>query len=254
MQQKQRQLQVNFYVTNCVTNHVLGIPWVSQKPKLGCCEAPPKCVVRSGRCKSHFLYGYTVCVCWCDMSTQPFVIYVILYLYYRFLCSISSLRCCKRKCFGIPLRVLKLISLLLVKLKCPMRDDSSFLTWLEVYVCTGQHASKAHRNSLALGVQHHGQQVQQREPVLRQLGHAQLHQLLRVLQDAFLHRKRTKRLWGQCIPCTKDGKKPVIRENGQIMGSATIIIICSFYVALIPALEQTHCAHRHDITALVAWA
>ena len=54
------------------------------------------------------------------MSTYPFIIYVILYLYYRFLCSIC---CCKRKCLCVPLHVLKLMSLILVKLNCPVRDD-----------------------------------------------------------------------------------------------------------------------------------
>ena len=49
-------------------------------------------------------------------------------LYYRFLCSITWL-CCKCKCFGVPLHVLKLKSLILVKLNCPVRDDYSFLTW-----------------------------------------------------------------------------------------------------------------------------
>ena len=138
--------------TASITDHVTGIPWVSQKPKLGCCEAPPKCVVRSGRCKSHFLHGYTEWVGWCDMSMHPFMIYVILYLYYRFLCSISSLCCCKRKRFGIPLGVLKLMSLILVKLNCPVRDDLSFLTWglrlhrtaclqgLQKLTCTGGSA------------------------------------------------------------------------------------------------------------------
>ena len=62
------------------------------------------------------------CVCVCvwgdagDMSTHPFIIYVILYLHYRFVCSITCLCCCKRKCFGVPLHVLKLMSLILVKL------------------------------------------------------------------------------------------------------------------------------------------
>ena len=62
-----------------------------------------------------------VCVCWCDMSTYLFIIYVILCLYYWFLWSITSLCCCK--CFGLPLHVLKLMSLILVKLNCPVRDD-----------------------------------------------------------------------------------------------------------------------------------
>ena len=48
------------------------------------------------------------------MSTHPFIIYVILYLYCRFLCSITCLCCCKHKCFGVPLHVLKLMSLILV--------------------------------------------------------------------------------------------------------------------------------------------
>ena len=59
----------------------------------------------------------------CDMSTHPFIIYVILYLYYRFLCGITCLCCCKRKCFGVPLQALKLMSLILVKLNCPVGDD-----------------------------------------------------------------------------------------------------------------------------------
>ena len=42
---------------------------------------------------------------------------------YRFLCSITCLCCCKRKCFGVPLHVLKLMSLILVQLNCPVRDD-----------------------------------------------------------------------------------------------------------------------------------
>ena len=55
---------------------------------------------------------------------SPFIIiYVILYLYYRFLRSITCLCCCKRECFGVPLHVLKLMSLTLVKLNCPARDD-----------------------------------------------------------------------------------------------------------------------------------
>jgi len=37
--------------------------------------------------------------------------------------SITCLCCCKRKCFGVPLHVLKLISLILVKLNCPVSDD-----------------------------------------------------------------------------------------------------------------------------------
>ena len=44
------------------------------------------------------------------MSTQPFIIYLTLCLYYRFLCSITC------HCFGVPLHVLKLMSLTLVKL------------------------------------------------------------------------------------------------------------------------------------------
>ena len=53
------------------------------------------------------------------MSTHPFIIYVTLYLYYRFLCSIAFLCCCKHKCSGVPLiYVLKLMSLVLVKLDC----------------------------------------------------------------------------------------------------------------------------------------
>ena len=66
-----------------------------------------------------------VCVCvlmWCDMSMHPFIIYAILYLYYRFWCSITCL-CCKRKCFGVRLHVLKLMSFTVVKLNCPVRDD-----------------------------------------------------------------------------------------------------------------------------------
>ena len=43
-----------------------------------------------------------------------------------FLCSVTCLCCCKRKCFGVPLHVLKLFCLILVKLNCPARDDSSF--------------------------------------------------------------------------------------------------------------------------------
>ena len=31
--------------------------------------------------------------------------------------------CCKPKCFGVPLRVVKLMSLILVKLNCPVRND-----------------------------------------------------------------------------------------------------------------------------------
>ena len=73
-----------------------------------------------------------VCVCWCDMSTHAFIIYVILYLNYRFLYSIICLCCCKCKSFGVLLHVLKLMSLILVKLNCPVRDDSSFLTWLSI--------------------------------------------------------------------------------------------------------------------------
>ena len=45
-----------------------------------------------------------VCVggggCWYDMSMHPFIIQVILYLYYRFLCSTTCLCCCKRKCLA----------------------------------------------------------------------------------------------------------------------------------------------------------
>ena len=64
-----------------------------------------------------------VCVCWCDKSMHPFIIYVILYLHYRFLCSTTHLYSYKHKCFGIPLHVLKLMSHILVKLNCPVRDD-----------------------------------------------------------------------------------------------------------------------------------
>ena len=34
---------------------------------------------------------------------------------------------CKCKCFGVPLHVSKLMSLILVKLNCPVRDDLKFL-------------------------------------------------------------------------------------------------------------------------------
>ena len=63
---------------------------------------------------------------------HPFIIYVILYLYYRFLCSITCLCCCKYVCSGLPLLVLKLTSLTLVKLNHPVRGDYSFLTWLDL--------------------------------------------------------------------------------------------------------------------------
>ena len=52
-------------------------------------------------------------------SVQPYR-YVILYLYYWFLCSITCLCCCKRKCFDVPLHVLKLMSLTL-------------LTWIDLW-------------------------------------------------------------------------------------------------------------------------
>ena len=51
---------------------------------------------------------------------------VILYLYYRVLCSTTCLCCCKRRCFGVPLHVLKLMSLISVMLNCPVWDDLSF--------------------------------------------------------------------------------------------------------------------------------
>ena len=57
------------------------------------------------------------------MSTPPFIAYVILYLYHRFLCSITCLCCKRKKFFGVHLHVLKLTSLILVKLNCPVRDD-----------------------------------------------------------------------------------------------------------------------------------
>ena len=38
----------------------------------------------------------------------------------------NSSYCCKRKCFGVPLHVLKVMSLILVKLNCPVRDDEGF--------------------------------------------------------------------------------------------------------------------------------
>ena len=61
---------------------------------------------------------------------STFLIYVILYLYFCVcVCSITCLCCCKRKCFGIPLHVLKLMSLILVQLNCPVKDDYSFFTW-----------------------------------------------------------------------------------------------------------------------------
>ena len=62
-------------------------------------------------------------------SAEPYR-YVILYLYYRLLCGITCLCCCKRKCFGVPLHVLKLMSLILVKLNCPVRDDLK-TNWLD---------------------------------------------------------------------------------------------------------------------------
>ena len=66
---------------------------------------------------------------------NPFIIYVILYLYYRFLCSITCLCCCRRKYFGVSLHLLKLMSLILVKLNCPVRNDYSFfyLTCIKLY-------------------------------------------------------------------------------------------------------------------------
>ena len=57
--------------------------------------------------------------CRADMNTHPFIIYVILYLHYRFLSSITCLCCCKRKCLGVPLHVLKLMSLILVRFELP---------------------------------------------------------------------------------------------------------------------------------------
>ena len=60
-----------------------------------------------------------------------FIIYVILYLYYRFLCSITCLCCCKRKCFGVSLHVLKLMSLILINLNCPV---TWFVAMCRLYV------------------------------------------------------------------------------------------------------------------------
>ena len=51
------------------------------------------------------------------MSTHPFIIYVTLCLYYRFLCSITCL------CFGVPLHALNLMSLILVTFNYPVSDD-----------------------------------------------------------------------------------------------------------------------------------
>ena len=43
---------------------------------------------------------------------------------------------CKCKCFGVPLHVFKLMSLILVKLNCPVRDDLKFfdLTMIMILV------------------------------------------------------------------------------------------------------------------------
>ena len=78
-----------------------------------------------------------VCVCVCVLMWHEYLhVYnlcdftFVLYYIYRFLCSITCLYWCKRKCFDTPLCVLKLMSLILVKVNCPVRDDWSFLTWL----------------------------------------------------------------------------------------------------------------------------
>ena len=73
------------------------------------------------------------------MWVRTFLIYVILYLYYWFLCRITCLCCCKRKCFVVPLHVLKLMRRILVKLNCPVRDDYSFLNWFDLTWLKGIH-------------------------------------------------------------------------------------------------------------------
>lgn len=59
---------------------------------------------------------------------------------------------------------------------------------------TGGHRLRGPRPvvyvELAVGVGGHGQQLQQGEPVLRELGHAQLHQAMCVVDDASLRENR----------------------------------------------------------------
>ena len=57
------------------------------------------------------------------VKSHPFIICVILYLHYRFLCSIMYLCCCNANVLVFLLRVLKLMSPMFVKLNCPVRDD-----------------------------------------------------------------------------------------------------------------------------------
>ena len=68
------------------------------------------------------------------MRTHPFIIYVILYLYDRSvfsLCSITCLCCGKRRCFGVPLHVLKLMSLILVKFNHALWGVIKVRFWLD---------------------------------------------------------------------------------------------------------------------------
>ena len=124
-------------------NSVVGTPQSSKSEIQDQCLLTLLCIWLS-----RINTGTHVCVCvrahWCDMSTHPFITDVILYLYYKCICRITCLCCCKRKCFGIPLQitsihVLKLMNLILVKLNCPVRDTERwwmFSTWLDHWNAT----------------------------------------------------------------------------------------------------------------------
>ena len=82
------------------------------------------CVQSMAECMYLSLINIGVCVCMCaDVTCKYAPIYNLCDLYYRFVCSITCLCCCKCKYFGVPLYVFKLMSFILVKLNCPVRDD-----------------------------------------------------------------------------------------------------------------------------------
>ena len=68
------------------------------------------------------------------MSMHLFTIYVIFCLYYGFLSNITSLACgwvvINVNVLAFLSHVFKLMSLILVKLNCPVRDNKSFLARL----------------------------------------------------------------------------------------------------------------------------
>ena len=67
-----------------------------------------------------FIIYANVRACYCDTPVYNLCDFIFVL---QILCSITCICCCKHKCFGVPLHVLKLMSLILRKLNCPVRDD-----------------------------------------------------------------------------------------------------------------------------------